>query len=81
MIFSGRVERIIPARGGRRQLLQIFNTIAALSPRSGQATDLKQSLKDASSASGADPLIFVASDFISAPGWEKPLSFVGPGTT
>ncbi len=46
MIFSARVDRIIPARGGRQQLLQILNTVAGYRAQPG-ATDLKQVLTDA----------------------------------
>ncbi len=75
MIFSGRVDRTIPARGGRRQLLQIMNTVAAYRPSPG-ATDLKQVLKDAAIAIRRRSLIFVVSDFISTPGWENSLSLL-----
>lgn len=75
MIFSGRVDRTIPARGGRRQLLQIMNTVAAYRPSLG-ATDLKQVLKDAAIAIRRRSLIFVVSDFISTPGWENSLSLL-----
>jgi uncharacterized protein (DUF58 family) len=75
MIFSGRIERTIPARGGRRQLLQILNSVAAYRPGPG-ATDLKQALKDAATAIRRRSLIFVVSDFISTPGWEQALSLL-----
>ena len=73
MIFSHGVDRTIPARGGRQQLLQIINTVAAHRARPG-ATDLKRVLADAAPMIHRRSLIFVVSDFISAPGWEQPLS-------
>ena len=73
MIFSHGVDRTIPARGGRQQLLQIINTVAAHRARPG-ATDLKRVLADAAPMIRRRSLIFVVSDFISAPGWEQPLS-------
>lgn len=73
MIFSARVDRIVPVRGGRQQLLQILNTVAAHRAPPG-ATDLKQVLTDAAYVIRRRSLIFVVSDFISAPGWEKALS-------
>jgi uncharacterized protein (DUF58 family) len=73
MIFSSGVDCTIPARGGRQQLLQILNTVAAQHARPG-ATDLKQVLAEAAGRIRRRSLIFVVSDFISAAGWEKPLS-------
>jgi uncharacterized protein (DUF58 family) len=75
MIFSGRVDRIIPAAGGRQQLLQILSAVAGHRP--GQAaTDLKQALTDAGNAIRRRSLVFVISDFISTAGWEKSLALL-----
>jgi uncharacterized protein (DUF58 family) len=73
IIFSNGVDHFIPARGGRQQLLQILNTVAGHRARPG-ATDLKQVLKDAGHMIRRRSLIFVVSDFISASGWEHPLT-------
>ena len=73
MIFSSEVDRTIPARGGRQQLLQILNTVAAHHARPG-ATDLKQVLTQAAHVIRRRSLVFVVSDFISAAGWEPALS-------
>jgi uncharacterized protein (DUF58 family) len=73
MIFSHGVDRIIPTRGGRQQLLQILNTVAAHRAHPG-TTDLKQVLTDAAHMVRRRSLIFVVSDFISAAGWEQALS-------
>ncbi|HVW74295.1 MAG TPA: DUF58 domain-containing protein [Rhizomicrobium sp.] len=73
LIFSHGVDRVIPVRGGRQQLLQILNTVAAHRARPG-ATDLKQVLADADNRIRRRSLLFVVSDFISATGWEKALS-------
>ena len=75
MIFSGRVDRTIPARGGRQQLLQILNAVATHRP-SQNITDLQQVLKDAATAIRRRSLVFVVSDFISTAGWEKRLSLL-----
>ena len=75
MMFSGRVERIIPARGGRRQLLHILSALAE--HRLAQAaTDLRQALADAGNVIRRRSLVFVVSDFIAAAGWEKPLTLL-----
>ena len=73
MIFSGRIDRLIPASGGRRQLLHILNEVTNHRPSPG-ATNLGQILKDAAGAIRRRSLIFMVSDFISAPGWEDMLT-------
>ncbi|HET7085124.1 MAG TPA: DUF58 domain-containing protein [Rhizomicrobium sp.] len=75
MIFSGQVDRVIPSRGGRGQLLQILNTVA--NHRSApKPTDLKQVLTDAATHIRRRSLVFIVSDFISPPGWEKTLTLM-----
>jgi len=73
MIFSGKIDRMIPASGGRRQLLHILNEVSAHRPSPG-STDLRQVLKEAAGAIRRRSLIFVVSDFISTPGWEDSLT-------
>jgi uncharacterized protein (DUF58 family) len=75
LLFSGRVERVIPARGGRRQLLQILDALTHFRPKPGP-TDLQKSLEDAARLIRRRSLIFIVSDFISPPGWEKPLGLL-----
>ena len=72
MIFSGRVDRTIPARGGRQQLLHILSAVAQHRP-GRETTDLGQVLKEAAGVIRRRSMIFVVSDFITAPGWEKSL--------
>ena len=73
MIFSGQIDRIIPANGGRRQLLHILNEVADHRPSPG-ATDLRQVLTEAAGVIRRRSLVFVVSDFISTPGWEETLT-------
>src|SRR5439155_16885138 len=64
MIFSGRVDRTIPERGVRQQLLQILNAVAQHRPGprpSQNATDLKPVLKDAANVIRRRSLIFLLS--------------------
>ena len=72
MLFAGRVEQVIPARGGRRQLLHILEALTHHRAKRG-TTDLNQALSDAARLIRRRSLIFIVSDFISPPGWEKPL--------
>jgi uncharacterized protein (DUF58 family) len=56
-------------------LLQILNSVAQHRP--GQTgTDLKQVLADAGNAIRRRSLVFVVSDFISGPDWEKSLTLL-----
>lgn len=72
MIFSGRVDRTIPARGGRQQLLHILSAVTQHRP-GRETTDLGQVLKEAAGVIRRRSMVFVVSDFITAPGWEKSL--------
>ncbi len=76
MIFSGKVDRTIPACGGRRQLLHILNAVGGHRP-SHSATDLKAVLAEAAGVIRRRSLVFVVSDFISSPGWEEALTRLG----
>ena len=74
IMFANKIERVIPARGGRRQLLVLLDALTRHRNRRGpQATDLKHVLSDAAGLIKRRSLIFIVSDFIAAPGWEKPL--------
>ncbi len=73
MIFSGQVDRTIPASGGRRQLLHILSAVSGHRPGRG-ATDLKAVLAQAAGVIRRRSLVFVVSDFISSPGWEQTLT-------
>jgi uncharacterized protein (DUF58 family) len=74
---GSRVERTIPARGGRIQVLRLVNDLLK-QPRLPQApfTNLSPLLEAGLHAIKRRSLIFIISDFISAPGWERPLSLL-----
>jgi uncharacterized protein (DUF58 family) len=76
LLFSGEVEKFIPARGGRQQLLILLDTLTRYRDPKGirRTTDLKKVLADAATLIKRRSLIFILSDFITAPGWEKPVS-------
>jgi len=77
MLYGSRVERIIPAHGGRAQVLRLVNDLLR-QPRldSAPLTDLRALLEVAFRAIRRRSLVFVISDFISAPGWERPLTLL-----
>ncbi len=74
IFYTGRIDRTIPARGGRDQVLRLINDLLK-QPRLPRApfTDLTPLLNGALHAIKRRALVFVISDFISAPGWERPL--------
>jgi len=74
MFYGSRVERTIPARGGRVHVLRLVNDLLK-QPRLDSApfTDLSPLLLSGLHAIKRRSLVFIISDFISAPGWEKPL--------
>lgn len=74
IFYTTRVERTIPARGGRLQVLRLVNDLLR-QPQLPRApfTDLTPLIQGGLQAIKRRSLIFVVSDFISAPGWERPL--------
>ncbi len=81
MLYDGRserrVERTIPARGGRVQVLRLVNDLLK-QPQLPRApfTDLAPLLQSGLYAIKRRSLVFIISDFISAPGWERPLALL-----
>lgn len=78
-IFYGqRVERTLPARGGRMHVLRLINDLLRRPEApAGAATDLAPLLEAGLHTLRQRSLVFVVSDFISAPGWERPLNLLG----
>lgn len=77
LLYGSRVERTIPARGGRVQVLRIVNDLLNL-PRQPQRalTNLSPLLLSALHSIKTRSLIFIVSDFISEPGWERALTLL-----
>jgi uncharacterized protein (DUF58 family) len=77
LFYNGRIERTIPSRGGRIQVLRLVNDLLK-QPHLARApfTDLAPLLTGALNAIKKRSLVFLVSDFISAPGWERALSLL-----
>jgi len=77
MFYASRIERTIPARGGRLQVLRLVNDLLK-QPRLSKApfTDLTPLLNAGLNTIKRRSLVFIISDFISVPGWERPLSLL-----
>ena len=75
LFYGDRLDGMIPPRSGRRHVLHILNRMLTR-PRAAQsgATNLADFLKSASDMLKRRSLVFVVSDFISTPGWGKPLA-------
>jgi uncharacterized protein (DUF58 family) len=77
IFYGNRVERTIPAGGGRIQVLRLVNDLLKQPPLPQSAvTNLSPLLQTALNAIKKRSLIFVISDFISTPGWERPLTLL-----
>jgi uncharacterized protein (DUF58 family) len=77
LFYGSRVERTIPARGGRIQVLRLVNDLLK-QPRLPRApfTNLSLLLESGLHAIKRRSLVFIVSDFISVPGWERPLNML-----
>ena len=75
--FSGKVESVIPAASGRLQVLRIIDDLSNR-PRLKRAppTDLTALFQTSLRVISRRSLVFIVSDFISTPGWEKPLKML-----
>ncbi|MBL8379203.1 MAG: DUF58 domain-containing protein [Burkholderiales bacterium] len=75
MLYGDKVDEVIPARSGRRHVLHLMHSILARPEveRSGR-TDLGEFLRNAARFVPRRSLVFVVSDFISTPGWEKAMA-------
>ncbi len=77
MMFGSKLQHTIPAKGGRMQVLRLVNDMLR-QPRLPNAsfTNLKSFLSGALNSIKRRSLVFIISDFISEPDWERPLSLL-----
>ncbi len=74
VFYGNQVDTVIPARTGRRQALHILHGILSRPNSAGLSeTDLGELLRTAFRVIARRSLVFIVSDFISTPGWTKPL--------
>ena len=75
LLYGSAVDTVIPARGGRIQVLHIMQRMAQRPEKSAQgATQLRDLLTAGQRIVKRRSTIFIVSDFISAPGWERALA-------
>lgn len=70
ILFSDRVEQIIPPRKGRRHVMRLLNDLMKLEP-AGKKTDLQPALDSLAHLSRKRSLAFVISDFLFETGREQ----------
>ena len=77
VFYGSRVEHTIPARGGRVQVLRLIQDLLGQPRLTGAPfTDLRPLIEAAHHAIKRRSLVVIVSDFISAPGWERPLDLL-----
>jgi len=77
LLYGEKVDTVIPARSGRRHVLHLMERIASRAPLARSAgTRLDELLRSAFQIVKRRSLVFLVSDFISAPGWAKPLALL-----
>lgn len=81
LLYGGGADRVIPARGGRRHVLGLLHAVQAqpeayASSVPGGTTRLHELLQSAANAVRRRSTVFVVSDFISEPGWERPMALL-----
>jgi len=75
LLYGERLDAMVPARGGRRHVLQLLHRVAARPElERSAATDLGEFLRAAGQVLRRRSLVFLVSDFFSVPGWGAPLA-------
>ena len=79
VLYTDRVEVVLPARGGRQQILHLIDRMHKTrnARRPAKCTQLGELLEQALQAIKCRSVVFVLSDFISDPGWAGTLSVLG----
>jgi uncharacterized protein (DUF58 family) len=77
MLYGTGVDTVIPTRGGRRHVLHLLDSINKRpTPKSQGATKLRDLIEAGAALVKRRSTIFVVSDFISEPGWERALALL-----
>lgn len=77
MLYGAALDTVIPARSGRRHVLHLLDKMLHRpEPVRSDGTDLQEFLQGALAAMPRRSLVFIVSDFISTPGWARPLAYL-----
>ena len=77
LVYGNDLEAVIPPRSGRQHVLHLLHSMErrAVEGKASQGmTRLADLLKSAAALMPRRSTVFVVSDFLSEPGWEKPLA-------
>ena len=79
LLYTDRVDLVVPARAGRRDVLHLIDRVQKTGEvaKPGKGTRLGDLLERALQTIKRRSLVMVVSDFISDPGWERPLAALG----
>jgi len=74
LLYGNKVDTVLPARGGRVHVLELLQRMARRPTEAAAgSTDLRELLATAQRNIKRRSTLFVVSDFISPPGWERAL--------
>jgi uncharacterized protein (DUF58 family) len=76
VLFNNTVEKVFPPRSGRNHVLRLTKELLKPSPSTGSSTNLADLVLAANQTIKRRSLVILVSDFISEPGWERPLSLL-----
>jgi len=76
ILYNNAVERTIRPLGGRNQVLRLAHHLLQPAVPTGTSTNLNDLLKAAAGIINRRSLVVLVSDFISTPGWERPLALL-----
>jgi len=79
ILFDAQIEQTVPPGHGRNQVLRILSLLMqddAKRADGGRTTDLAVPLRAALGVTRRRSLVVVVSDFLSEPGWERPLALL-----
>ena len=77
VLYAGKVEKTVPAGSGKMQVLRLLNDVQTL-PRlqSAPYTSVSELIEHALRTIKRRSVVFLVSDFFTAPGWERPLGML-----
>lgn len=79
LLYRDGVEAVIPARSGRRHVLHLLDRMLDVGGRKASrehSTDLTELLSHAQQTIKRRSVVFVVSDFLSKPGWDRGLALL-----
>jgi uncharacterized protein (DUF58 family) len=76
VLYDNSIERVVEPRGGQLQVLRLTRDLLRPPAAAGTATDLRGLFRVGLDTIRRRSLVFVLSDFISEPGWERALGML-----